>query len=100
MSRQFRSMILILVALGFALILFSWHSALSAPASPRDNPKFWDKLSSVVVIDPAWSNPALFQSFARPGSLNDLLTFLGDVPLGHLRACFHLYQRNFQYHST
>jgi carboxypeptidase C (cathepsin A) len=52
MSRQFRSMMLILVALGFALILSSWHSALSAPASPRDNPKFWDKLSSVVVIDP------------------------------------------------
>ncbi len=87
MSRQFRSMMLILFTLGFAFIFSSWHHALSASASPRDNPKFWDMLSSVVVIDPARSYLTQFQSFARPGSFNNLLNILADIPLGPNVLC-------------
>ncbi len=87
MSRQFRSIMLILVALGFVLIFTSWHPALSAPPSPRDNPEFWDKLSGVVVIDPAWTNPTPFQPLAFPGTFDHLFSFLGDVPLGPNVLC-------------
>jgi PKD repeat protein len=87
MSRQFRSMMLILFTLGFALMFSSWHHALSASASPRDNPKFWDMLSSVVVIDPARSYLTQFQAFARPGSFNNLLNILADIPLGPNVLC-------------
>ncbi len=82
MSRHLRYIHLILVLFGFGLIFSSWRPALSAAPSPRDNPEFQDMFSGILVIDPAWISPSLFQPFTLPGVFNDFLNILGDVPLG------------------
>jgi PKD repeat protein len=71
----------------FLLLFSSWQIALSAPSSPRDNPDFWDKLSSVVLIDPTWTIPPPAEPFSFPQTVTDLVSILGDLPLGPNVLC-------------
>ena len=87
MSRHFRYISLLLVVIGFALIFSSWHPALSATPSPRDNPAFRDMFSGVVVSVPSQTSLSLFQPFSPPGSFGILLNVLGEVPTGPNVLC-------------
>ncbi len=82
MHRSFRRITLAVFSLGFILLFSSWHPVLSAPISPRDNPEFWDKLSSIVLIDPATLGYPSSRVPFLLDSLDGLVNLLGDVPVG------------------
>jgi len=87
MSHNTHRTSLVIVIFLFLLLFSSWQVALSAPISPRDNPEFWDKLSSVVVIDPSQYSPPHAISFDFPRTFNGLVGILGDVPVGPNVLC-------------
>ncbi len=82
MQRTLQRTACFLAAMTFILIFSTPQPANGAQLSPRDNPEFRDKLSSIVVLEPAWSNlpPARLPSIGH--SLDDLLQNLGIVPTG------------------
>jgi len=79
MHRNIRSTTVILIGLVCILILSAPKPASGSQPSPRDNPEFRDKFSSIVLLDPAWASAPLP---ALPLSLGDVLETLGIVPTG------------------
>ena len=87
MILNIRRITITIVVAGFMLLFSSWQFALSAPPSPRDNPDFWDKLSSVVVIDPTWTSTPSPYLPTIPQTFPDLINILGEVPIGPNVLC-------------
>lgn len=87
MFHHIRRTTIVIVIAGFMLLFSSWQLALGAPPSPRDNPEFWDKLSSVVLIDPTLTSAPSPYLPAIPHTFSDLIRILGEVPLGSNVLC-------------
>ena len=88
MRGKIRSILIVILIVSALILSGSWLVlAASDPPSPRNNPEFMDKLSSVVVINPAINVPSLLQTPAPPINPETELTLLGDVPVGPNVLC-------------
>ena len=88
MRGKIRSILIVILIVSALILSGSWFVlAATEPPSPRDNPEFMDKLSSVVVINPAINTPSILQTPAPPINPETKLTLLGDVPVGNNVLC-------------
>jgi hypothetical protein len=73
MRRKILPLVISIPAVLFLVIGWSWITmAANDPLSPRDNPEFWEKLSSVVTVDSAFRR-ALPQQLSSAGQQTECL---------------------------
>jgi len=88
MRGKIRSFLIVIPVVLVLILSGSWLAlAASDLPSPRDNPEFWDKLSSVVVINPTITTQSFLQTPYSPFTLDSAFKVLGDVPVGPNILC-------------
>lgn len=88
MWRKILSIVISITAVLFLIMGWSWIAmAANDPLSPRHNPEFLDKLSSIVIINPSVNTLPFPQMSQDPSALGDVFNLLSDVPIGPNILC-------------
>jgi len=88
MRRKILPLVISIIVVLFLVMGWYWIAmAANDPLSPRDNPEFWNKLSSVVIINPS-ENPLPFPKISQePSAWGDVFNLLEEVPIGPNILC-------------